>query len=85
MTATPLLAGIARRIAATSGRRFTPSSQESVGGGCINRALVLAGDGQKYFVKLNGAACAGMFAAEAEGLKALAVIPSSKVVKGMTT
>ena len=79
MTATPLLAGIARRIAATSGRRFTPSSQESVGGGCINRALVLAGDGQKYFVKLNGAARAGMFAAEAEGLKALAAAEAVRV------
>jgi protein-ribulosamine 3-kinase len=42
-----------------------------VGGGCINRAMRINHGGQTYFVKLNDAAHADMFAAEARGLREL--------------
>ena len=42
-----------------------------VGGGCINRAMRISHGGQTYFVKLNDAAHADMFAAEARGLREL--------------
>jgi len=44
----------------------------AIGGGSISRAWHFAGRERSYFVKLNWAACADMFAAEAEGLSALA-------------
>jgi len=43
-----------------------------VGGGCINAAIVLEGNGQRYFVKLNDAVRLAMFDAEAAGLKEIA-------------
>jgi len=43
----------------------------AVGGGSISRALRYEGRGKSYFVKLNRAADAAMFAAEAEGLREL--------------
>ena len=42
-----------------------------VGGGCINEAVLLEGDGQRFFVKLNNADKAKMFAAEAAGLQVI--------------
>jgi fructosamine-3-kinase len=44
----------------------------AVGGGCINEAVRVPGEGRNFFVKLNAAAKTDMFAAEAEGLRALA-------------
>jgi len=44
----------------------------AVGGGSISRAWRYEGPGKHYFVKLNRAADAAMFAAEAEGLRELA-------------
>lgn len=63
-------AGIADRIGQAADSPFRIARHESVGGGCINEAYVLHGtDGRRYFVKLNVADKAAMFAAEAEGLK----------------
>ena len=60
---------IARSISLASGRPFQIARQEAAGGGCINDAFVLHGqDGERYFLKLNDADKAAMFAAEAEGL-----------------
>lgn len=44
---------------------------ETCGGGCINEAVVLHGEKESYFVKLNSVSKMEMFAAEAAGLKAL--------------
>lgn len=62
---------IARSIANALGRPFTATSTEPAGGGCINEALVLHGNGERYFVKLNRRDRAAMFVAEAEGLREL--------------
>lgn len=63
---------LAERVSQVSGRRFVAREREAIGGGCIHAAFRL-GDGQvSYFVKLNDALAADMFAAEADGLAALA-------------
>ncbi len=69
----PLREAIAAHIAEATGSAFTIAREDRVGGGCINAATRLDGvDGRRYFVKLNDAARAEMFAAEAEGLRELA-------------
>lgn len=51
-----------------------------VSGGCINHgARAEAGDGTAFFLKWNARAPAGMFAAEAEGLEALAAPGSLRI------
>jgi fructosamine-3-kinase len=62
---------IARQIEAATGRPFQVQREWSVGGGCINRAIVLSDGARDYFVKLNDADRLAMFEAEAEGLEAL--------------
>lgn len=68
----PIETAVARKISAATGEPFTIRTQHPVGGGCINTALVLEGDGRRYFIKLNTAARLNMFQAEAEGLKEIA-------------
>ncbi len=64
---------IAQAIADATGQPFSIARQNGVGGGCINEAVTLEGrDGRRFFVKLNGADKGEMFAAEAEGLEAIA-------------
>lgn len=62
---------IGDRIRSTTGVAVR-GAHASVGGGCINEAARVRGEGRDFFVKLNAAAKADMFAAEAEGLRALA-------------
>jgi fructosamine-3-kinase len=62
---------IAGRIAAATGRPFRLQRQHAVGGGCINRAVVIGDGARAYFVKLNTADRSAMFEAESEGLSAL--------------
>jgi fructosamine-3-kinase len=46
---------------------------DPLGGGCVNHASCLTTDrGERFFLKWNARAPAGMFAAEADGLRALA-------------
>lgn len=60
-------------ISDATGQDFALAREEPAGGGCINRSQVLLGqDGRRYFLKLNRAEKADMFAAEAEGLAELA-------------
>lgn len=59
---------IAADLAGATGSPFHVSRAESTGGGSINRAFRLDGDGQRFFVKLNVAGCLGMFEAESAGL-----------------
>ena len=63
-------AEIAQQIGQATGQPFRIRRHDGAGGGCINEAYVLHGaDGRRYFIKLNDARKAGMFAAEAEGLQ----------------
>jgi len=70
---------IAQQISAATGTPFAARARDAVGGGCINSATVLQDGRQRYFVKLNDAACLAMFEAEAEGLKAIAQTRSVRV------
>lgn len=62
---------IAADIAATTGKRDELSGQISAAGGCINQAMRVNYGDDSYFVKLNMASKADMFAAEALGLQEL--------------
>ena len=58
-------------IAAATGQQAELSGQESTGGGCINQTLRVRYGSGSYFIKLNTASRADMFAAEALGLREL--------------
>ena len=62
---------IAADIAAATGQQAELSGQVSTGGGCINQTLRVRYGADSYFVKLNTASRADMFAAEAQGLREL--------------
>lgn len=62
-------AEIESAITQSSGQNFCANQRRSVGGGCINQAYRIAGNGNEYFVKLNHAEQLGMFEAEADGLR----------------
>jgi len=59
---------IAAKISEATGTAFSVERERAIGGGCINSACMLQGDGQRYFVKLNHADRIEMFEAEAQGL-----------------
>ena len=65
----PMWSSIADQIACETGRPFSVRRQRSVGGGCINSAVLLEGKEGLFFVKLNPSAGAEMFAAELAGLR----------------
>lgn len=64
-------------------RRYDPAfkaaGRQASGGGCINEAWRLRGGERDYFVKLNRAELADMFAAEALGLEELAACGAVRV------
>lgn len=60
---------IEHSIREASGAPFSIESHEATGGGDISRSYVVRGGGRAYFVKLNRADRAEMFAAEAAGLR----------------
>lgn len=62
-------ADICGSIAAATGKTFKADHRAAIGGGCINTTFRITGGGRSYFVKLNAADKAGMFAAEAAGLE----------------
>lgn len=66
-----LLHEISEDIQDSTGKRFPLASHRPLSGGCINRAELLEGDGQRYFVKINRSSSAGMFEAEVEGLRVI--------------
>ncbi|MBI5461370.1 MAG: fructosamine kinase family protein [Gammaproteobacteria bacterium] len=53
--------------------------RDAIGGGCINQASHLRGEGRDFFVKFNTAAQAEMFVAEAEGLREVAATKTVRV------
>jgi len=64
---------ITRQISANTGKIFEIDDREEIGGGCINRSMVLHGcDDRRYFLKLNEAVRLSMFEAESDGLLELA-------------
>lgn len=71
----PLLAAIGGRLGAALGRKVDLRSAQAVGGGCIHRAFRAADGGHSWFVKVNDASRADLFAAEADGLQELAQGP----------
>lgn len=55
------------------------AARDAIGGGCINEAVRVSGEGRDYFVKFNAAAKAEMFVAEAEGLHEIAATGTVRV------
>jgi protein-ribulosamine 3-kinase len=70
---------IAADLTRTTSSPFSVSRAEPTGGGSINRAFRLDGDGQRFFVKLNVAGRLGMFEAEFAGLEELAATKAVRV------
>ncbi|MEQ1661772.1 MAG: fructosamine kinase family protein [Thiobacillus sp.] len=69
-------AEIAAAIGTATGVPFHPSAPRSLSGGDINAAYLFDDGSQRFFVKLNTASRRDMFAAEADGLAALAATQS---------
>jgi fructosamine-3-kinase len=63
---------IAKHISERTGAVFRLANARPVGGGCINQAYQLDGDGGPFFAKLNRAESLEMFEAEADGLRDIA-------------
>lgn len=72
-------ADVGAAIAHATGNDFRIEQHAPLSGGCIHDAWRVGGGGQTYFVKTNRADCAGMFAAEAAGLSALAATRTLRV------
>lgn len=77
--------GIVEQINAASGRCFQLGSPQSIGGGCINQAVVLGLGEQRVFVKLNRGELLSMFEAEAAGLAEMAATKSIRVPEPLCT
>lgn len=71
----PLLAAVGAGLGEVLGRRVELHLAEAVGGGSIHRAFRATDGGRNWFVKVNDAGRADLFAAEADGLRALAQGP----------
>lgn len=76
---------IAVHISRAVGHPFKPDAPRSVGGGCINSAYSIRGEGYRYFVKLNNADRLAMFEAEAAGLAELAGTGAIRVPQPVCT
>lgn len=70
---------IGAAIAHATGADFQIEQHTPLSGGCIHDAWRIEGGGRCYFVKINRAGCAGMFAAETVGLAALAATRALRV------
>ncbi len=64
-------AALSDDIRARYGIKIDGAGAREVGGGCINRCWSVAGDGVRWFLKVNRRESAAMFVAEARGLAAL--------------
>jgi fructosamine-3-kinase len=74
---------IARGIGDATGAPFAVEAAEPVGGGCINKAYRIEGQGRACFVKLNGPERRPMFEAEAAGLAEIARSESIRVPRSV--
>ena len=68
----PLFAAVGTRVGHALGERVDLRLFAQIGGGCIHRAFRASDGSRSWFVKINDAKRADMFAAEADGLRALA-------------
>lgn len=79
----PLARLLARAVSDATQVHFDAATAEPVAGGCIHTALRITGEtaqgARSYFAKVNDAASAPMFAAEADGLAALREANSLRV------
>jgi protein-ribulosamine 3-kinase len=84
----PAALAVARAIGEATGTRYTLTSEEPVSGGCIHTAMQLEGKtssgAPRYFAKVNEADREPMFAAEAEGLRAIAAAGAVSVPEVVT-
>lgn len=62
---------IARVISRAIEAPFDPTDARDLGGGCINRAVLLSDARRRFFVKFNQAVDPSVFEAERDGLRAL--------------
>ena len=74
-----LAESLSAEISRVLGRPFRAESICEASGGCIHRATVLEGGGERWFVKLNAADALPMFEAEQDGLAALAQADALRV------
>jgi len=72
-------------ISQHSDEAFTIKDKRSVGGGCINEAWKLSGQGRDWFVKLNQSSGLEMFEAEAAGLDEMLGSNSIRVPRPLFT
>ena len=70
---------IENHIKQATGEPFHITSQQDVGGGCINTSTQVSDGKRHYFIKTNHRRHAAMFEAEAEGLRAMADTNTIKV------
>ncbi|HSN39516.1 MAG TPA: fructosamine kinase family protein [Burkholderiales bacterium] len=70
---------ISESISSATGAIFRIEQNSAAGGGGINAAHRIDGCGRSYFVKVNSADKADMFAAEAEGLREIAASATVRV------
>jgi protein-ribulosamine 3-kinase len=76
---------IAAAIGSATRQPFRLRGQTAIGGGCINQACRIGGrDGRYFFVKLNSADKAAIFAAEAAGLGEIASTNTIRVPQPIT-
>lgn len=74
-----LLAALSTAIGNDTGLPARVDAVGEIGGGSISRALLVESGGNRYFVKVNDVTLTAMFAAEADGLSALAACPALRV------
>ncbi len=77
--------GLAQAISVAAEVPFAPGPPQTIGGGCINTAVVLNDGARRYFVKLNRADLLPMFEAEAAGLAAMTATRSIRVPEPLCT
>ena len=70
---------IVKQISAATGKAFRLAKASPVGGGCINEAYRLDGEGGPFFAKLNRADKLEMFEAETDGLRDIAATETVRV------
>ncbi len=75
----PVRASLSAEISRALGRPFRAEAVREAGGGCIHRACVLEGGGERWFAKLNAADALPLFEAEQDGLAALAQADALRV------
>lgn len=78
-------AAVAACIAEAGGGAFAVRRSAPLGGGCINSAWRIEDGAQRCFVKLNRAALASMFEAEAEGLREIDAAGGVRVPRPVCT